>query len=73
MDNGGGKEEKVQPAGKTDRGVGKAKTIQMRPEDRSILSFTQSISSSTINVPSSQAESLASEATPADNQMDTEL
>jgi hypothetical protein len=69
----GEKKRRFNQPGRPIGGVGKAKTIQMRPEDRSILSFTQSTSSSTINVPSSQAESLAPEATPADNQMDTEL
>jgi hypothetical protein len=61
------KKRKLNTPGRPIGAPNKAKTILQRPEDRTILSFTQSTQSSLSGIPSSQTES-----TPGDSQMSTE-
>jgi hypothetical protein len=61
------KKRKLNTPGRPIGAPNKARTITTRPEDRSILSFTQSTFGSPTQIPSTQAEN-----TPEDNQMNTE-
>ena len=62
------KKRRLNTPGRPVGALNRAKTIQLRPEDRSILSFTQSTINSSLGIPSSQAESTFEE-----SQMNTEL